>query len=120
MKTDGYGQLRTYRTMFLISIFSQCGDRLLVHFDPLGFARLLLQPDPYPAAWPRVWGAHSLACIPFMYQGCTNRYVRVTLPGVLSFRGDSPAFGNAFFRDTNVLSSAPRHGGAVIQGFGAG
>ena len=26
-------------------------------FDPVGFARLLLQPDPFPEPWPRVWGA---------------------------------------------------------------
>src|SRR5205085_6925592 len=53
-------RLRTYRVLFLISILGMLVVWLWCIFAPVSFARLLLQPDRYPPAWPRVWGATLL------------------------------------------------------------
>jgi hypothetical protein len=53
-------RLRLYRVLFLISILGNLIVCLWCIFDPVGFARLLSQPDPYPQSWPRVWGATLL------------------------------------------------------------
>ncbi len=53
-------RLRLYRVLFLISILGNLVICLWCIFDPVGFARLLLQPDPFPEAWVRVWGATLL------------------------------------------------------------
>ena len=50
-------RLRTYRVLFVISILGNLVVGFWCIFDPVGFARLLLQPDPFPEPWPRVWGA---------------------------------------------------------------
>ena len=41
-------RLRLYRVLFLISILGNLVICLWCIFDPVGFARLLLQPDPHP------------------------------------------------------------------------
>jgi len=53
-------RLRTYRLLFLISILGNLVVCLWCIFAPVSFARALLQPDPFPEAWPRVWGATLL------------------------------------------------------------
>lgn len=53
-------RLRTYRVLFLISILGNLVVCLWCLFAPVSFARLVLQPDPFPEAWPRVWGATLL------------------------------------------------------------
>jgi hypothetical protein len=53
-------RLRVYQVLFLISILGNLVVGLWCIFDPVGFARLLMQPDPFPEAWPRVWGATLL------------------------------------------------------------
>jgi len=53
-------RLRIYQVLFLISILGNLVVCLWCIFDPVGFARALLQPDPFPAAWPRIWGATLL------------------------------------------------------------
>src|SRR5437764_349296 len=52
--------LRIFRLLFAIRIVGNVIIACWCIFDPVGFARLLLQPDPYPPAWPRVWGATLL------------------------------------------------------------
>ena len=53
-------RLRVYRVLFLISIVVNVIIGLWCIFNPVGFAQLVLQLDPYPEAWPRVWGATVL------------------------------------------------------------
>jgi len=53
-------RLHTYKVLFVISILGNLVVCFWCIFDPVGFARLVLQPDPYPEAWPRVWGATLL------------------------------------------------------------
>ena len=57
---DAERRLRSYRTLFLISILGNLVVCLWCIFCPVGFARFLHQPDPFPEAWPRVWGATLL------------------------------------------------------------
>jgi hypothetical protein len=54
------GRTRTYQVLFLISILGNLVVCFWCLFDPVGFTRLLHQPDPFPEAWPRVWGATLL------------------------------------------------------------
>ena len=56
-KTLTASRLRTYQVLFVISILGNLVVGFWCIFDPVGFARLLLQPDPFPEPWPRVWGA---------------------------------------------------------------
>jgi hypothetical protein len=53
-------RLQTYRMLFLISILGNLVVCFWALFDPVGFTRFLHQPDPYPEAWPRIWGATLL------------------------------------------------------------
>jgi hypothetical protein len=53
-------RLHTYRVLFLISILGNLVVCLWCIFAPASFARALHQPDPFPEAWPRVWGATLL------------------------------------------------------------
>jgi hypothetical protein len=53
-------RLRTYRVLFFISILGNLVVCLWCIFAPVSFARALHQPDPFPEAWPRVWGATLL------------------------------------------------------------
>jgi hypothetical protein len=53
-------RLRTYRVLFLISILGNLVVGLWCIFAPVSFAHALHQPDPFPEAWPRVWGATLL------------------------------------------------------------
>ena len=53
-------RLRVYRVLFLISIVVNVIIGLWCIFNPVGFAQLVLGLDPYPEAWPRVWGATVL------------------------------------------------------------
>jgi hypothetical protein len=56
-KTLTASRLRTYQVLFVISILGNLVVGFWCIFDPVGFARLLLQPDPFLEPWPRVWGA---------------------------------------------------------------
>ena len=53
-------RLRTYRMLFLISFLGNLVVGFWALFDPVGFTRFLHQPDPFPEAWPRIWGATLL------------------------------------------------------------
>jgi hypothetical protein len=53
-------RLRTYRVLFLISILGNLVLCLWCIFAPVSFARALHQPDPFPEAWRRGWGATLL------------------------------------------------------------
>jgi hypothetical protein len=59
-KAQTANRLRVYRVLFLISILGNLVISLWCIFNPVGFAQLVLQLDPYPEAWPRVWGATLL------------------------------------------------------------
>jgi hypothetical protein len=59
-EAEAASRLRTYRLLFLISIIGNLVVCLWCVFAPVNFARLLHQPDPFPEAWPRVWGATLL------------------------------------------------------------
>jgi hypothetical protein len=59
-KAQTANRLRVYRVLFLISILGNVIISLWCIFNPVGFAQLVLQLDPYPEAWPRVWGATLL------------------------------------------------------------
>ena len=59
-KAQTAGRLRVYRVLFLVSILGNVIISLWCIFNPVGFAQLVLQLDPYPEAWPRVWGATLL------------------------------------------------------------
>ena len=54
-------RLHIYQVLFTISIIIGLLVGLWSIFDPVGFAQLLFQIDPYPKAWPRIWGAMLLA-----------------------------------------------------------
>jgi hypothetical protein len=54
------GRLRTYQVLFLISILGNLVVGFWALFDPVGFTRLLHQPEPFPEAWPRIWAATLL------------------------------------------------------------
>jgi hypothetical protein len=54
-------RLHIYQALFTISIIVGLLVGLWCIFDPVGFAQLLLQTDPHPEAWPRIWGATLLA-----------------------------------------------------------
>jgi len=56
-KAQTANSLRVYRVLFLISIIVNVIAGLWCIFNPVGFAQLMLQVDPYPQAWPRVFGA---------------------------------------------------------------
>src|SRR5579862_8703418 len=49
--------LQVYGALFLISIIVNLIIGLWCIFNPVGFAQLMFQVDPYPQAWPRVFGA---------------------------------------------------------------
>jgi len=61
-------RFRIYQILFGISLIANMLIGLWCIFDPVGFAHLVLQIDPYPQAWPRIWGATlfalQFACIP--------------------------------------------------------
>ena len=59
-EAEAAGRLRAYRALFLISILGNLVVCFWCIFAPVGFARLLHQPDPFPEPWPRVWGATLL------------------------------------------------------------
>jgi len=59
-EAEAAGRLRTYRVLFLISILGNLVVCLWCIFAPVSFAHALHQPDPFPEAWPRVWGATLL------------------------------------------------------------
>ena len=50
-------RLRIYQVLFAISIIAGLLAGLWCIFDPVGFAQLVFQIDPYPQTWPRIWGA---------------------------------------------------------------
>lgn len=65
-------QLRTYKVLFAVSILGNVVVSLWCIFDPVGFAHLVFQPDPYPPAWPRVWGATLLGLHVVYWPGLHN------------------------------------------------
>jgi hypothetical protein len=56
-KVQAANRLRTYKVLFIISIVVDAVVGLYGVVDPIGLARLLVLPDPYPDAWARIWGA---------------------------------------------------------------
>ena len=53
-------RLRTYRVLFLISILGNLVVCFWSIFGPVGFARLLHQPEPFPRLGRAIWGATLL------------------------------------------------------------
>jgi len=53
-------RLHTYRLLFLISILTNLVICFWCIFAPVGFARFMHQPDPFPEGWVRAWGATLL------------------------------------------------------------
>ena len=54
-------RLHIYQVLLTISIIIGLLVGLWCIFDPVGFAQLMFQIDPYPEAWPRIYGAMLLA-----------------------------------------------------------
>jgi hypothetical protein len=65
-KAEAANRLRTYKVLFVISIVIDAVVGLYGVVDPVGLARLLVLPDPYPDAWARIWGA-TLASLQLVY-----------------------------------------------------
>jgi hypothetical protein len=65
-KAQTANRLRTYQVLFGISLIANLLIGLWCIFDPVGFAQLVFQIDPYPQAWPRIWGA-TLFGLQFVY-----------------------------------------------------
>jgi hypothetical protein len=65
-KSQTANRLRTYQALFCISIIISVLVGLWCIFDPVGFAHRVFQIDPYPQAWPRIWGA-TLFGLQFVY-----------------------------------------------------
>jgi hypothetical protein len=59
-------RLRIYQTLFAISIVSNLIVALWCIIAPVSFAQQVLQIDPHPQAWPRIWGA-TFAGLQFVY-----------------------------------------------------
>jgi hypothetical protein len=59
-KAQMANRLRIYQVLFRISIIANLLVGLWCIFDPVGFAQRVFQIDPYPQAWPRIWGATLL------------------------------------------------------------
>ena len=59
-------RLHIYQVLLTISIIIGLLVGLWCIFDPVGFAQLMFQIDPYPEAWPRIYGAMLLA-LQFLY-----------------------------------------------------
>ena len=64
-------RLRNYRILLTISIIANLIIALWCIFAPVSFAQRVLQVDPYPQAWPRIWGA-TLAGLQFVYLSGVN------------------------------------------------
>ena len=56
-KAQAANWLRVYKVLFAISIVIDAVVGLYGVVDPVGLARLLMLPDPYPDAWARIWAA---------------------------------------------------------------
>lgn len=65
-KAQMANRLRIYQVLFRISIIANLLVGLWCIFDPVGFAHRVFQIDPYPQAWPRIWGA-TLLGLQFVY-----------------------------------------------------
>jgi hypothetical protein len=65
-KAQTASRLRIYQVLFAISIIAGLLVGLWCIFDPVGFAKLAFQIEPYPHAWPRIWGA-TLCSLQFVY-----------------------------------------------------
>jgi len=65
-------RLRVYKALFAISILGNLAVGFWCIFDPAGFAHALLHPDPYPAAWPRIWGAMLVGLQAVYWPGLRN------------------------------------------------
>jgi hypothetical protein len=65
-KAQMANRLRIYQVLFRISIIANLLVGLWCIFDPVGFAQRVFQIDPYPQAWPRIWGA-TLLGLQFVY-----------------------------------------------------
>lgn len=57
---EAASRLRTYRRLFAASIITNVIVSLLAILGPVTMARLLGQPEPFPEAWVRIWGATLL------------------------------------------------------------
>ena len=71
-KAQTASRLRTYKVLFIVRILGNLVVCFWCVFDPVGFAHLVFQPDPYPQAWPRVWGATLLGLHAVYWPGLRN------------------------------------------------
>src|SRR5215203_3068517 len=68
-KADAAARVRTYQRLFAASIITNVIVSLFAILGPVTMARLLGQPDPFPEAWVRIWGATLLGLrIPTFYR----------------------------------------------------
>jgi hypothetical protein len=65
-------RLHTYKVLFIISILANLVVGFWCIFDPVGFAHRVFQLDPYPHAWPRIWGATLLGLQVVYWPGLRN------------------------------------------------
>jgi hypothetical protein len=59
-KAEAASRLRAYRVLFIVSIAVNTLVGLYGLLCPVGLARLLVLPDPFPDAWVRLWAATLL------------------------------------------------------------
>ena len=59
-KADAAARVRTYQRLFAASIITNVIVSLFALLGPVTMARLLGQPEPFPEAWVRIWGATLL------------------------------------------------------------
>jgi hypothetical protein len=71
-KAQAANWLRIYRTLLIASIVIDAAIGLYCLLDPVGLARLLMLPDPYPDAWARLWGATFLGLQLLFVAGARN------------------------------------------------
>src|SRR5262249_32307064 len=71
-KAQAANWLRIYTTLLITSIVVDAPIGLYCLLDPIGLARLLMLPDPYPDAWARLWGATFLGLQLIFISGARN------------------------------------------------
>jgi hypothetical protein len=78
MKAQTATRSRIYQILFGIGLIANMLIGLWCIFDPVGVAHLVLQIDPYPQMWPRIWGATLFAlqvvCIPGVFNPLFYRW----------------------------------------------
>jgi hypothetical protein len=71
-KAQADNWLRIYKTLLIIGIAIDAAIGLYCLLDPVGLARLLMLPEPYPTAWARLWGATFLGLQLVFVSGARN------------------------------------------------